>query len=73
MNTKDILIGSTKAARALRRSVDFVRAAARDGRIPFTTTAGGHHRYRLGDVEAFRDQLQAEAAAVDAVVSGTRP
>lgn len=41
---------AAELARALRLSVDSVGRYAREGRIPFDTTPGGHRRYNVDEV-----------------------
>lgn len=59
LKTRDI-------ARLLRVSEETVRQYARDGRIPFHTTPGGHRRF---DADAVRDALDAEHPHVPARIS----
>jgi excisionase family DNA binding protein len=43
---------AAQVARALRLSPDSIGRYARDGRIPFDTTPGGHRRFNLDEVRA---------------------
>ncbi len=56
MDTYDIEIGPTEAAKILEISRETVRAYARDGRLKGRQTLSGHWKFRVTDVTELREQ-----------------
>ncbi len=56
MDTYDIEIGPTEAAKILEISRETVRAYARDGRLKGRQTLSGHWKFRVADVTELREQ-----------------
>lgn len=57
----DDLLGITEAARVLGISSDTLRAWSRERRLPTFRTAGGHRRFRRGDLALLRDKDHTES------------
>ena len=51
MNNNESLVSNEAVARALKVSGETVRYQARQGRIPFEVTPGGHRRFRISAVK----------------------
>jgi excisionase family DNA binding protein len=51
MTTSNKLLTPAEAASALNIAPTTIRLWAKDGKIPFTTTLGGHRRFKVGDIE----------------------
>jgi excisionase family DNA binding protein len=51
---------TSEVAGLLHVSEKTVSRWAKDGKLPFTRTLGGHRRYVRADIEALRDSLYTE-------------
>ena len=49
----DAMLTASEVARLFRVSTKTVGRWGRSGALPLYRTVGGHHRYRLSDVQAF--------------------
>lgn len=57
------LIGVSEAARVLGITAETLREWADSRKVTTYRTAGGHRRFRRGDLIAFRDRKRTEAGA----------
>jgi excisionase family DNA binding protein len=63
---KERVLTPSEAAAILMVSRDTVRRAADRGQLTTYRTPGGQRRFRLADVEEFRDRLAGDASALAA-------